>query len=107
PAPVQPVPPPALWPRHPPVRTRLTVADQWLELTLDEGRNRQVRRMTAAIGHPTLRLIRWRIGDWDLSGLAPGEWRELQVHAPKKPSRPGPRKSRRQGPARGGRGRRA
>ncbi|HAJ41841.1 MAG TPA: pseudouridine synthase, partial [Alcanivorax sp.] len=94
----------ALWPRHPPVRTRLTVADQWLELTLDEGRNRQVRRMTAAIGHPTLRLVRWRIGDWDLSGLAPGEWRELQIHAPKKPPRPAARKGRRRAPARGTRG---
>ncbi len=104
PAPVEAVPPPALWPRHPPVRTRLTVADQWLELTLDEGRNRQVRRMTAAIGHPTLRLVRWRIGDWDLSGLAPGEWRELQIHAPKKPPRPAARRGRRRAPARGTRG---
>lgn len=74
---------PTLWARHPPVRERLTVADRWLKLTLDEGRNRQVRRMTAAIGHPTLRLVRWRIGDWTLDGLAPGEWREIAVHAPK------------------------
>lgn len=65
---------PALWPRDPPVRYRKTVPDTWLRLTIREGRNRQVRRMTAAIGHPTLRLIRWRIGDWTLDGLAPGEW---------------------------------
>jgi len=83
PAPCRTVDAPALWPRDPPVRTRLTVPDRWLEITLDEGRNRQVRRMTAAIGHPTLRLVRWRIGDWSLDGLAPGEWRELTVHAPK------------------------
>jgi len=67
--------PPALWPRDPPVRFRKTVPDCWIELTLREGRNRQVRRMTAAVGHPTLRLVRWRIGDWSVDGLAPGEWR--------------------------------
>ncbi len=71
--------PPALWPRDPPVRFRKSVPDCWIELTLREGRNRQVRRMTAAIGHPTLRLVRWRIGDWSIDGLAPGEWRELRV----------------------------
>lgn len=65
-----------LWPRTPPVRFRKTVPDSWLELTLREGRNRQVRRMTAAVGHPTLRLIRVRIGDWSLDGLASGAWRE-------------------------------
>ncbi|MFK4870657.1 pseudouridine synthase [Novosphingobium sp. ZW T3_23] len=70
---------PELWPRNPPVRFRKTVADCWIELTISEGRNRQVRRMTAAIGHPTLRLVRWRIGDWALGGLAPGEWREVAV----------------------------
>jgi 23S rRNA pseudouridine2457 synthase len=67
-------PPRGLWPRQPPIRVRLTVPDTWIELTLREGRNRQVRRMTAAVGHPTLRLIRWRIGDWTLDGLAPGAW---------------------------------
>ena len=67
-------PPEGLWPRQPPIRVRLTVPDAWIELTLREGRNRQVRRMTAAVGHPTLRLIRWRIGDWTLDGLAPGRW---------------------------------
>ncbi len=70
---------PALWPRDPPVRFRKSVPDCWLELTLREGRNRQVRRMTAAVGHPTLRLVRWRVGDWTLAGLAPGEWRELAI----------------------------
>ena len=69
--------PPALWPRDPPVRFRKSVADCWIELTLREGRNRQVRRMTAAIGYPTLRLVRWRIGEWSIDGLGPGEWREL------------------------------
>ena len=67
--------PPDLWPRDPPVRFRKSVPDGWIELTIREGRNRQVRRMTAAVGHPTLRLVRWRIGDWSLDGLAPGEWR--------------------------------
>ncbi len=67
---------PALWPRDPPVRFRKTVPDCWIRLTIREGRNRQVRRMTAAIGHPTLRLVRWSIGDWTLDGVAPGEWRE-------------------------------
>lgn len=67
---------PALWPRDPPVRFRKTVADCWIKLTIREGRNRQVRRMTAAVGHPTLRLIRWRIGEWSLDGLTQGEWRE-------------------------------
>ena len=67
--------PSGLWPRDPPVRVRKTVPDCWLELTLREGRNRQVRRMTATVGHPTLRLVRWRIGDWSLEGLASGAWR--------------------------------
>ncbi|WP_212524491.1 pseudouridine synthase [Actibacterium sp. MT2.3-13A] len=68
--------PPGLWPRNPPVRFRKTVPDSWLELTIREGRNRQVRRMTAAVGHPTLRLIRCRVGPWSIEGLAPGEWRD-------------------------------
>jgi 23S rRNA pseudouridine2457 synthase len=67
--------PPALWPRDPPVRFRKSVPDTWLRLVISEGRNRQVRRMTAAVGHPTLRLVRWQIGDWTLGDLAPGEWR--------------------------------
>ena len=70
---------PGLWPRNPPVRFRKSVPDSWIRLTIREGRNRQVRRMTAAVGHPTLRLVRWAIGDWTLAGLAPGEWREEGV----------------------------
>lgn len=85
---------PALWPRQPPVRTRASIPDCWITLTISEGRNRQVRRMTAAVGHPTLRLVRWQIGDWTLDGLAPGQWRELQVHAPRARPRP-PRRPRR------------
>ncbi|MDR0184413.1 pseudouridine synthase [Lysobacter arvi] len=68
---------PALWPRDPPVRFRKTVPDAWLEITLGEGRNRQVRRMTAAVGLPTLRLVRVAIGPHRLDGLSPGEWRRL------------------------------
>ena len=68
---------PDLWPRDPPVRFRKTVPDAWLEIALREGRNRQVRRMTAAVGLPTLRLIRVAIGGHALDGLAPGGWREL------------------------------
>lgn len=71
--------PPALWPRDPPVRFRKTVPDSWISLTIREGRNRQVRRMTAAAGLPTLRLVRWTIGEWTIDGLAPGEWREAAV----------------------------
>ena len=67
---------PALWPRDPPVRFRKSVPDCWLRLTIREGRNRQVRRMTAAVGLPTLRLVRWSIGDWTIDDLPPGEWRE-------------------------------
>jgi len=70
---------PALWPRDPPIRVRKSVTDSWLRLTLREGRNRQVRRMTAAAGHPTLRLVRWAIGEWTLEGIAPGEWRAVEV----------------------------
>lgn len=64
-----------LWPRDPPVRVRKTVPDSWLELVIKEGRNRQVRRMTAAVGHPTLRLIRVAIGEWSLDELEPGRWK--------------------------------
>lgn len=76
PAEVERIAPPALWPRDPPVRFRKSVPDCWLRLTIREGRNRQVRRMTAAIGHPTLRLVRWQIDEWTLDGIAPGTWRE-------------------------------
>ena len=73
------VEPPELWDRNPPIRFRKNVPDSWIALRITEGKNRQVRRMTAAVGLPTLRLIRWRIGDWSVEGLAPGEWRELEV----------------------------
>ncbi len=75
--------PPALWPRDPPVRFRKNVPDAWLELTLCEGRNRQVRRMTAAVGLPTLRLVRMRIGAYALENLAPGEWRTVETDEPR------------------------
>lgn len=71
--------PELVWPREPPIRSRLHIPTAWLELQLEEGKNRQVRRMTAKIGHPTLRLIRWAVGPWTLCGLAPGCWREAEV----------------------------
>ena len=70
---------PELWPRNPPVRFRKSVPTAWLELVIREGRNRQVRRMTAAVGLPTLRLVRVRIGPWGLDGLQPGEWKEVEA----------------------------
>lgn len=69
--------PEGLWERSPPVRYRKNVPDNWIEIVLTEGRNRQVRRMTAAVGLPTLRLIRYAVGDWTLDGLQPGEWRKV------------------------------
>src|SRR5262245_31956699 len=69
--------PPVIWERTPPIRFRKNVPTAWLRLTITEGRNRQVRRMTAAVGFPTLRLIRVRVGEWELGDLQPGEWREL------------------------------
>jgi 23S rRNA pseudouridine2457 synthase len=78
PAQVRRIAPPDLWPRDPPIRVRQTVPDSWIEIVLHEGRNRQVRRMTAAVGFPTLRLIRWSVGAWSVQGLAPGEWRDGQ-----------------------------
>ncbi len=68
--------PPGLWPREPPIRSRKAIPTAWLEVGLREGRNRQVRRMTAAVGLPTLRLVRFRVDRWSLDGLLPGEWRE-------------------------------
>ena len=79
PAEVERIPAPDLWPRDPPIRVRKSVPDSWLKVTIGEGRNRQVRRMTAAVGHPTLRLVRWSIGDWTLAGVAPGEWKAIAV----------------------------
>jgi len=70
--------PPDIWPRTPPVRFRKTVPDRWLSITITEGRNRQVRRMTAHVGHPTLRLVRISIGDWSLDTLQPGTWRDAK-----------------------------
>ncbi len=69
--------PDILWPRTPPIRVRKSVPDSWISLTIHEGRNRQVRRMTAAVGHPTLRLIRYRIGNWTLDGLDTGTWQTV------------------------------
>jgi 23S rRNA pseudouridine2457 synthase len=74
--------PPGIWPRTPPIRVRKAIPTAWLEVGLREGRNRQVRRMTAMVGLPTLRLVRFRIGPWALDGLAPGHWREVPAPAP-------------------------
>lgn len=81
PAQVRQIDAPAIWERHPPVRFRKNVPTTWLELTIHEGRNRQVRRMTAAVGLPTLRLVRIRIGPWSLDDLLPGDWRNADITA--------------------------
>ena len=79
PAEVETIAEPDSWPRNPPVRFRQNKPTSWLAITIREGRNRQVRRMTAAVGLPTLRLVRVRIGDWQLAELQPGQWRELPL----------------------------
>lgn len=79
PASVQRLDPPDLWPRNPPIRQRKTVPDSWIALTISEGKNRQVRRMTAKVGLPTLRLVRMTIGPWSLDGLEPGATRQLKI----------------------------
>lgn len=85
PAKAVPIPAPDLWPRNPPVRFRQSVPTSWLALTITEGKNRQVRRMTAAVGYPTLRLIRMQIGEWSLGTLQPGEFRAMTIHVPDAP----------------------
>ena len=70
---------PVLWDRDPPIRVRKTVSDSWLELSIREGRNRQIRRMTANVGFPTLRLVRIAVGEWTIEGLQPGQYREMSV----------------------------
>ena len=84
-----------LWPRDPPIRFRKAIPMSWIELTIREGRNRQVRRMTAAVGYPTLRLIRWSIGEWTLEGLAPGAFCEVTSPYPRSAVRAARRSARR------------
>lgn len=99
PAKVRAVPEPSLWERIPPIRYRASVPTAWLEITITEGRNRQVRRMTAAAGHPALRLVRVTVGPWRLGKLQPGEWTELpwpadwESQLSSAPLTPGPRAS--------------
>lgn len=75
------------WPRTPPIRERKNIPTNWIQLTISEGRNRQIRRMTAAVGFPTLRLIRYAVGEWTIDDLAPGEWRKVDVNLAPIPTR--------------------
>lgn len=83
-----------VWPRVPPIRYRKSIPATWIKITIIEGRNRQVRRMTAAVGHPALRLIRVRVGEWDLGKLKPGEWKEDPFPAVERPGAARPRRRR-------------
>ncbi|WOJ94072.1 pseudouridine synthase [Congregibacter variabilis] len=88
PAKVKAIDQPPLWERNPPIRQRKQQATSWIEISINEGKNRQVRRMCAEVGFPVLRLVRTRIGDWALDGLLPGQHRRQSVHLPDKPPRP-------------------
>ena len=77
------IPTPKLWERDPPIRSRVNIPTQWIEIVISEGKNRQIRRMTAAVGHPTLRLVRVKIGSWTLEGIAPGEYKATAINLPK------------------------
>jgi len=77
------IPTPKLWERDPPIRSRVNIPTQWIEISITEGKNRQIRRMTAAVGHPTLRLVRVKIGNWTLEGIAPGEYKATAINLPK------------------------
>ena len=85
------IPTPKLWERDPPIRSRVNIPTQWIEIIITEGKNRQIRRMTAAVGHPTLRLVRVKIGNWTLEGIAPGEYKATTVNLPKSALEDAPR----------------
>jgi 23S rRNA pseudouridine2457 synthase len=85
------IPTPKLWERDPPIRSRLNIPTQWIEIIISEGKNRQIRRMTAAVGHPTLRLVRVKIGNFTLEGIAPGEYKATTVNLPKSAAAEAPR----------------